>query len=149
MRNFLGPELPRLADWHFDYRPSEGFAVLPSQHAGKESGLRIANADVVSIFGTFPVISNRDYALQMQADWKIGLDNRVHVHVAWLNREGKRLESLVPLRFPIGESDGSLKVKLPLTAPDHAYDVRVRIVVSRQYSGDYLDISRLDLGTVW
>jgi hypothetical protein len=29
-----------------------------------------------------------------------------------------------------------------------AEDVRFRIVVSRQYSGDYLDISELDFGAV-
>lgn len=149
LRNFLGPELPRLTDWHFDYRPSKGFAILPSQHSDSESGLRIENADILSVFNTFPVISNRNYALKMQADWKIGLDNRVHVNVIWLDREGQRIESLTPLRFPIGASDGLLNINLPLTAPNNACDVRVRIVVSRQYPGEFLDISYLDLGTVW
>jgi len=37
---------------------------------------------------------------------------------------------------------------LPFTAPSEAEDVRFRIVVSRQYPGDYLDISELDFGAV-
>jgi hypothetical protein len=145
-RNFLGPELPRLVDWYFDYRPSEGFALLPSKHGDGQSGLHIINADIVSVFNTFPVSSNKDYVLRLKANWKIGLDNRAHVHVAWLDRNGEPLESSIPLRFPIGNSGEALNIYLPLTAPGNAYDIRVRIVVSRQYSGDFLDLIEIDFG---
>lgn len=148
-RNFLSPEIPRLADWHVDYRPSEGFALLPSEHTSGRSGLRIVNADIVSIFGVFPAIPNREYALQMKADWKSELDNRVYIHIDWLDREGAQLGSFVPIRFPIGASEESLDIHLPMASPDNAHDVRIRIVVSRQYPEDFLDISELDFRVVW
>lgn len=146
-RNFLGPEIPRLQGWHFDYRASEHFAIESSQQS-EQAGLRISGADIASTFGTFPVVSNQTYELRMTGNWRISLDNRVHIHVAWLDREGGTIEDEVPLRLPIEHRAEPTTIRLPLTAPSKAHDLRVRIVVSRQYPGDYLDISELDLGAV-
>ena len=66
--------------------------------------------------------------------------------MAWLDCEGKFGIEL-PLRLPIGHRAEPL-IRLPFTAPNEAEDVRFRIVVSRQYPGDYLDISELDFGMV-
>lgn len=146
LRNFLGPQLPRLADWYLDYRPNEKFTILPSRHSEENSGLHILHADILSIFKTFPVTAGTSYALKMQADWRIGLDNRVQVHVTWLDAAGKSLKRFIPIRFPIGSSGKPLKVYLPLNAPEHASDVKIRIILSRQYPEDYFDLSRLDFG---
>ena len=62
--------------------------------------------------------------------------------------EGRSLSAEVPLRLPYGVRGRPVDIRLPLTAPAEANDVRIRVVVSRQYSGDYLDISELDFGSV-
>ena len=149
MRNFLGPLLPQVEDWHLDYRASEHFAVEASEASvGADSGLRVIGTDIISIFGTFPVVSNQTYELRMTGTWKISLDNRAHIHVAWLDRDGRNLETELPLRLPIEHRAKPVAIRLPFTAPNEAEDVRFRIVVSRQYPGDYLDISELDFGVV-
>ena len=149
MRNFLGPLLPQVEDWHLDYRASEHFAVEASEASvGADSGLRVIGTDIISIFNTFPVVSNQTYELRMTGTWKISLDNRAHIHVAWLDRDGRNLETELPLRLPIEHRAKPVAIRLPFTAPNEAEDVRFRIVVSRQYPGDYLDISELDFGVV-
>jgi hypothetical protein len=148
-RNFLGPLLPQVDAWHIDYRASEHFAVEASEASvGADSGLRVSGADIVSIFGTFPVLSNKAYELRMTGTWKISLDKRAHIHVAWLDRDGRSLETELPLRLPIEHRAEPVAIRLPFTAPNEAEAVRFRIVVSRQYPGDYLDISELDFGAV-
>lgn len=148
-RNFLGPDLPQLNGWHLDYRPSEHFKVDASQASSeRDAGLRLSGADIVSVFRTFPVISNKAYELRLEGTWRISLDNRVHIHVAWLDRDGRRLESEVPLRLPIEHREQPVSIRLPFTAPNNAYDIRLRIVASRQYPGDYLDLSEVDFGMV-
>ena len=149
MRNFLGPLLPQVEDWHLDYRASEHFAVEASEASVLgDSGLRVSGSDIVSIFNTFPVVSNKTYELRITGTWKISLDNRAHIHVTWLDRDGRNLETELPLRLPIEHRNEPVAIRLPFTAPNEAEDVRFRIVVSRQYPGDYLDISELDFGSV-
>lgn len=147
-RNFLGPHLPQLKEWHLDYRPSEDFEVAASEWGEGASGLRIKDADIVSVFSTFPVVSNQAYEFRVRASWRISLDNRVHLHVNWLDREGLSLGASVPLRLPYGVRDEPVDIRLPFTAPNNAYDFRLRIVVSRQYPGDFLDLSELDFGMI-
>lgn len=147
-RNFLGPVLPQLQDWHMDYRPSEDFEVAASARGKGAAGLRIKDADILSVFGTFPVVSNQAYELRMRASWRISLDNRVHVHIDWLDPEGRSLGGGVPLRLPYGARAEPVGIHLPFTAPNNAYNLRIRIVISRQYPGDFLDISELDFGLV-
>ncbi|WP_308984418.1 DUF4838 domain-containing protein [Thalassobacterium sedimentorum] len=150
LRNFLGPTLPEVEGWNFDYRASEHFKVEASHHAsGRDAGLRVSGADIVSIFRTFPVVSNKSYALRLTGSWKVSLDNRVHLHVIWLDREGRTLQAEMPLRLPIEHRAEPVPIHLPFDAPSNAYDLRVRIVVSRQYPGDYLDLSELDFGLTW
>ncbi|WPJ94653.1 DUF4838 domain-containing protein [Coraliomargarita algicola] len=148
-RDFLGPALPRVAGWYLDYRASEHFKVEASQHSKLESaGLRLSGADIVSIFRTFPVVEQDAYEFRLTGNWKTSLDNRVNVHVAWLDRDGRSLESEMPLRLPIEHRSQPTTIRLPFVAPDNASDVRLRIVISRQYPGDFLDLSELDFGRV-
>lgn len=145
-RNFLGPWLPRLHEWHLDYRPSENFKVAASEWGAGASGLRISDADIISVFRTFPVVPDQAYEFRMRAAWRISLDNRVHLHVNWLDENGRSLRSAVPLRLPYGERAQPVDIRIPFAAPDNAAEVRFRIVTSRQYPGDFLDISELDFG---
>lgn len=147
-RDFLSPRMPNVNGWYLDYRPSEDFRVIASEWGGGAAGLRIEQADILSVFRTFPIRSEQTYELRIRAAWKISLDNRVHVHVSWLDMEGGSLSSEVPLRLPYGVRGRPVDIRLPLTAPAEANDVRIRVVVSRQYAGDYLDISELDFGSV-
>jgi len=148
-RNFLGPDLPQLDGWNLDYRASEHFKVDASQTSHeRDAGLRVSGADIVSIFRTFPVVSNMAYEFCMTGSWQTSLDNRVHLHVAWLDRDGHTLESEVPLRLPTEHRADPVSIRLPFSAPNNAYDIRFRIVVSRQYPGDYLDLSAIDFGMV-
>ena len=140
--------MPNVNGWYLDYRPSEDFRVIASEWGGGAAGLRIEQADILSVFRTFPIRSEQTYELRIRAAWKISLDNRVHVHVSWLDMEGRSLSAEVPLRLPYGVRGRPVDIRLPLTAPAEANDVRIRVVVSRQYSGDYLDISELDFGSV-
>lgn len=147
-RNFLGPRLPKLDGWHLDYRPSQFFSVEASAQSEGAAGLRIEGADMLSVFGRFPVVSNRDYLLSLDATWHISLDNRVHLHLTWLDREGSPLSSLIPLRWPIGTRDQPTAIQIPLRAPNNAYDLRIRLVVSRQYADDFLAIKSIDFGVI-
>ena len=147
-RDFLSPRMPNVNGWYLDYRPSEDFRVIASEWGGGAAGLRIEQADILSVFRTFPIRSEQTYELRIRAAWKISLDNRVHVHVSWLDMEGRSLSAEVPLRLPYGVRGRPVDIRLPLTAPAEANDVRIRVVVSRQYAGDYLDISELDFGSV-
>jgi hypothetical protein len=144
-RNFLGPNVPVLKDWWIDFRPSENFKLA---REGSQSGLFISNADIASVFSVFPVLPNHDYALRCEAAWQISLDNRAHVEVIWLDREGKTLERNILLRFPIGASRPVESFTLPFKSPAGAHSIRARIVTSRQYSGDFLEIQRLDFGVL-
>ena len=145
-RNFLGPQLPVVDGWNFDYRASEGFKVLASEWGTGGKGLRIENSDIVSVFRTYPVVSNKDYELRLRTAWQVSLDNRVHLHIAWLDRDGEKIESETPLRLPLVCREAPVLIRLPFTAPNNAYDLRVRLVISRQYPGDYLDMSEMDFG---
>ena len=142
-RNFLGPRLPKLEDWHLDYRPSQHFSVEASARGEDAAGLRIEGADMLSVFRQLPVVSNQEYLLSINAAWQISLDNRVHLHLTWLDRDGNSLGTQKPLRWPIEKRDQPTTIEIPLRAPNNAYDLRIRIIVSRQYSGDYLDINQI------
>jgi len=127
-------------------RPSQGASSLAKRQTQLVASFPIENASIAYAYGLFPVFISSESVLRMKADWKVGLDNRAHIHVTWLDQNGETLESEMPLRFPIGSSDGPLDIHLPMVAPNNAYDVRIRVVVSRQYAGDFLDISQLDFG---
>ncbi|WP_308952061.1 DUF4838 domain-containing protein [Thalassobacterium maritimum] len=146
-RNFLGPLLPKVAGWFLDYRASEHFKVEASLHAQQaDAGLRVSGADIVSIFRTFPVDSGARYEFRLRGSWQVSLDNRANVHVAWLDAEGRTLESEVPLRLPIEHRAEPAAIAFAFVAPENASEVRFRVVVSRQYPGDFLDLSELDFG---
>lgn len=147
-RNFLGPQLPVLEGWNLDYRPSQRLLIGASAESAGAAGLRIQGADMLSLFRRLPVVSNREYLLSINAAWQVSLDNRVHLHLTWLDRDGKTLADGIPLRWPIERRGEPVLIQLPLESPNNAYDLRVRIVVSRQYPGDFLDIGAIDFAAI-
>ncbi len=148
-RNFLGPSFPWLDQWQLNYRPSENFNVTASEWGTGSSGLRITDADIVSITQNYSVVPNQSYELHMSAAWKISLDNRIYIHATWLDSEGDRLRAEVPLRLPLGQVLEPVDIIIPFSAPEGSSEVMLRILASRQYLDDFLDIIALDFGSVY
>ena len=144
-RNFLGPDLPKVQDWVFDFRPSEFLCI---ESVEEDTGIRVTGADMFSIFRDVPVISDQRYLLDASLAYRISLDNRTSVSLSWMDKDGHSLGEEILFRCPTGESDGTQRIVLPIRAPVQAYTLRVRFVVSRQYQGDYLELKRADFGLI-
>lgn len=143
-RNFLGPELPVVPGWYFDFRPSEHLQVTSAK--GSDRGIYFSGADVFSIFRDVPVVPERTYLLDATLRWKVSPDNRTHIKLLWTDRNGQRLQTDIPLQLPWGASDGAQRIVIPFRSPDKAYDVRIHFVGSRQYEGDFLELQSVDFG---
>jgi hypothetical protein len=144
-RNFLGPDLPSVPGWYFDFRPSQHLAVEPVTEA---AGIRVSGADVFSIFRDLPVISGQRYLLDADLAYHISPDNRSQVVLSWLDHEGRSLGRELSFRCPTGDSDGVRRVVIPIRAPEQAYTLRVRFYISRQYEGDFLELQSVDFGLI-
>jgi len=145
--NFLGPELPRVTDWHLDFRPSQNLEVLPAE--GMVSGIRVSGADIFSIFRDEPVSSERSYLLDTKLAWKVSPDNRTQIKLTWTDRNGKHLRTDLALQLPWGASTGAQRLVIPFKSPKRAYDVRIHFTSSRQYSGDFLELQKVDFGALY
>jgi hypothetical protein len=141
-KNFLGPEIPVIDGWKFDFRASEGVRIGPAMEEGMR-GVRVENADIVTLQQTFPVMSETTYLLEIDAAWKVSPDNRSSVQLNWESISGDRLRTEIPLRIPNGESLGSQRVQIPLRAPANAYDLTVGLIANRQYPGDFIEFRRV------
>ena len=144
-RNFLGPDLPKVKEWFFDFRASEHLSI---RSVDGDSGIRLTGADMFSMFRDVPVISEQSYLLDTSLAYRISLDNRTFLAFSWKDRDGRTLNKEMQFRCPIGESDGVQRIVLPIRAPAQAYTLRVRFVVSRQYEGDYLELHHADFGLI-
>jgi len=144
-RNFLGPDLPKVKDWVFDFRPSEHLSV---DSIDVDSGIRVTGADMFSTFRDIPVISEQSYLLDAGLAYRISPDNRTYIALSWTDRDGSTLKQEMLFRCPTGESDGVQRIVLPIRAPAHAYTLRVRFVISRQYEGDYMELSHANFGLI-
>lgn len=144
-RNFLGPEVPVMDGWLIRYRANEDLRMVAAD--GKEApGLKIENADIVSLTQTYPVVSGRTYHLAMEAAWQVSPDNRTWVRFNWESTSGKKLRTDVVLRLPNGNSGGLQALEFVFTSPPEAYNLKVAVVTNRQYEGDYLEIKEIDFG---
>ena len=147
-RNFLGPDLPKVRGWHFDFRPMEHLSVaaVPQDSAEAAHGVRLSGADVFSVFRDVPVTSGQGYVLDASLAYRISPDNRTQVRLSWSDADGGALVgALLPFRCPTGDSNGVRRIALPLQAPEGATKLRLRFHVSRQYPGDFLDLKHIDL----
>lgn len=149
-RNFLGPDLPDVPGWHLDFRPAQHLSVgaVQGDPGGAGHGVRLTGADVFSIFRDIPVISGQAYVLDASMAYRISPDNRTQIRLSWSDRDGRSLGTAIPFRCPTGDSGGARRIVLPMRAPEQAYTLRVRFVVSRQYTGDFLDLKRVDFGLI-
>lgn len=147
MRNFLGPLLPNVPGWYFDFRPSEFLKV--EGVGGALSGIRVSGADMLSIFRDVPAIPERTYLLDATANWQISPDNRTLIKLTWTDRSGTLLRTDVPLQLPWGASAGPQRLLIPFRSPKNAYDVRIHFVTSRQYLGDFIELDRVDFGIIY
>lgn len=145
LRNFLGPELPVIDAWHINYRASESLRMVAAS-GQEDSGIRVENADIVSVAQTFPVLAERSYLLRMDASWLVSPDNRTRVQLNWQSITGENLQTDIVLRLPSGSSSGTQTLEFALVSPVNAYDLQLMIVTNRQYDGDYLEIERVELG---
>ncbi len=146
-RSFLPPELPHVANWSMDFRPSEHLHFSPASHSGTTpSGLRASGADVFSIFTNLAVEGARDYLLDCHFAYKVSPDNRTQLSVRWMDAEGQRIGYDYPLQLPVGQSAGLQRIQIPFHSPQGAKEARLHFRVSRQYEGDYLELQKIDFG---
>ncbi|MGB0409870.1 MAG: DUF4838 domain-containing protein [Opitutales bacterium] len=146
-RNFLGPEIPIVGGWAIDYRANEGFALTGAE--GLEArGLRIMNADIVRLKASFPVIAGKAYRLKLDAAWQVSPDNRTWLQFKWKSASGEELQNEVALRLPNGSSRGVQRLEFALIPPMSAYDLKVGILINRQYPGDFLELRTADFGVI-
>ena len=143
-RNFLGPEIPRIEGWTIQYRASQGLAI---EATGGENpaGLRIRNADIVSVAQTHPVLGGTNYLLEMEAAWRVSLDNRTWVQLIWRDFSGTTLEKSVPLRLLSSQEERGGIWRFALNAPTNAYGLKIGIVTNRQYAGDFLELRSVEV----
>ena len=146
-RSFLPPDLPRMANWSMDFRPSEHLHFSPASHSGTTpSGLRASGADVFSIFTNLAVEGARDYLLDCHLAYKVSPDNRTQLSVRWMDADGQRIRYDYPLQLPVGQSAGLQRIQIPFHSPLGAQEARLHFRVSRQYEGDYLELQKIDFG---
>ena len=146
-RSFLPPDLPRIANWWMDFRPSEYLHFSPASYSGTApSGLRASGADVFSIFTNVALEGGRDYLLDCHLAYKVSPDNRVQLSLRWMDAEGKLLRYDYPLQLTVGQSLGLQRIQIPFRSPLGAQEARLHFRVSRQFEGDYLELKKIDFG---
>lgn len=144
-RNFLGPDLPTVPGWNFDFRPAQHLHI-DALDAG--AGIHLSGADVVSIFRDIPVISEQPYLFDAAMAYRISPDNRIQIRLSWSDQAGSDLGTDILFRCPTGDSNGLRRILLPIHAPQQASTLRLRFFVSRQYPGDFLNLQRVDFGLI-
>ena len=145
-RSFLGPALPTIPGWHFDFRPSQHLAVAPaSEDPSDRRGVRLSGSDMTSFFRDVPVVGQVDYLLDFDCSFAISPDNRSQLKLTWKDRLGNTLRVDLPLQFPWGRREDQ-RIVLPVQSPPNAYDLRIHFTLSRQYTGDFLELTRIALG---
>ena len=144
-RNFLGPDLPKVPGWHFDFRPTERLAI---EAVDDGAGVRVSGADVFSIFRDVPVVSGQRDLLDASIAYRISPDNRSQIWLSWSDREGRQIERKLLFRCPTGDSSGVRRIVLPTRVPDEAYTLRVRFYMSRQYEGDFFEVHQANFGLI-
>ncbi len=144
-RDFLGPVIPALKDWHFDYRSAEAFSLSPIQAEGDEAkGIRVSGADSMSLYTYCKLSKSRSNLITAELNYKISPDCRIQLRVDWYDSSNNKLLKERLMQLPNGDSRGFRKVEIPLLVPDNAERARIYCIVSRQYEGDFLEIKEFD-----
>ena len=143
--SFLGPDLPVVPDWYFDFRPYENFRV---EAAMADRGIRVSGADICSVFTEVPVEAGDGFVLDFNCMYKISPDNRSRIYLDWYDGDGELIQWTLPVQLPRGTSDGVRQLRIPAVAPEGSKALRVRFLISRQGEGDYLELQRIRLDRV-
>lgn len=144
-QSFLGPALPQVDEWHFNFRPYQHFKI---EACSEGKGLRISGADMCSVFTNIEVEAGHAYVFSFEVDYRISPDNRSNLVVHWYNEDWEKIEAMLPLQLPNGHSLEPIRAQLPLIAPEGAAHLRLSFTVSRQYEGDYLELHAVGLDKV-
>ena len=145
-RDFLGPVMPDLKDWRFDYRSAEAFSVSPIQSDGERaSGIRVSGTDAMSLFNYCNLNKTRSYLIVAELNYKISPDCRIQLRVDWYDAENTKVLKERLIQLPNGDSQGFRRLEIPLVAPENAVRARIYCLISRQYLGDFLELKEFDL----
>jgi len=146
---YLFPQpMPQIRGWSIDLRPSEKL-VLSSMQAMPDRGLRMSGADIVSFFADVAVEGGASYLLQAAFSFHASPDNRTRLELIWYDSEGSRLASKrifqAPVEWAEPKEGRAVNLLLPARAPEKAARLRLRFSASRQYDGDFLEVSEVRL----
>jgi hypothetical protein len=142
--SFLGPDLPVIPGWHFNFRPYEHFCV-EGVIGGR--GIHITGTDMCSFFAEVPIDSGDGYVLDFDCSYRISPDNRTQVYMDWYGADYELLQWTMPLQLPRGESD-RVRLRIPSIAPEGAHLLKIRFLISRQGTDDFLKLHRVRLDRV-
>ncbi len=148
-KSFLKPEVPVIKDWFYTFWPAEELSIdTAQQHENQPAGLRIKGADSAKAYTEIHAVSGFNYLLNIETEYAISPDNRTLLLLEWRDRFGKIITKEFPLSFPTGKSIHPTTIKIPLKVPSRADTLRVIIDISRQYTGDFFEIKKLQFGLV-
>ncbi len=143
--SFLGPDLPVIPGWHFDFRPYEHFRI---EGVTPERGIHVSGADMCSVFAEVPVKPGDGYVLEFDCKYQISPDNRSQVYMDWYDADGKLVQWTLPVQLPRGAVDRVRRLRIPSVAPEGAVLLKVRFLISRQGADDFLELHRVRLDRV-
>ena len=143
--SFLGPDLPVVPGWYFDFRPYEHFRV---EGVTDRRGIYVSGADMCSVFAEVPIEAGDGYVLEFDCKYKISPDNRTQVYMDWYDEEGTLIQWTLPVHFSPDQVDQLQQLRIPSVAPAGAKLLKVRFLISRQGEGDFLELHRVRLDRV-
>lgn len=143
--SFLGPDLPVVPWWYFDFRPYEHFRV---EELTEYQGIRVSGADMCSVFAGVSVVEETGYVLEFDCAYRISPDNRTKLFLDWHDEDENLLARSLPLQLPRGASEKVRQLRIPAIAPKGAKLLKIRFLISRQAAVDFLELHRVRLDEV-
>lgn len=145
-RDFIGPAVPNIPQWEFNYRHAEHTQFSVLKKVGRHRyGVRISGIDALSVYGDFPAYAGKGYLLNVEMAYQISSDNRTQIRFSWRDAKRETFEIDVPLQLPFGPSDGTVRVAIPVIAPEGAESLRVQFILTRFHGDDFLELHEIEL----
>lgn len=152
-RFLFPPEMPEVGGWQFVLRPAERTTItdlVPSFGFG----LVFREVDSAAFLTSGWAEPGQVYLVEGNFRFRGSPDNRTVLEVTWLDETGKRLRRDRVVKFPVEWDDSapvegrSFSCRIPLLSPEGAAQVSMGVMISRQYPGDVLEISRMSLSKI-
>ena len=144
-RDFLGPKVPRLADWKMYFRASEHLRIDAILSDGEYSkGLKIEGSDSYMLFSKCQLRPSRSTILEAEIQYTVSPDSRIQFIVSWIDDKGHVISNENIIQLPNGSSESVKTILAPLIAPKNAKMAKVRCMIYRQSAGDFLEIKKLN-----